>query len=965
MRKIWNRFTSWLLRPFKARTISQKSGPTSAGEWIAMRRRALGESAPPSRVPDEGVLPHGALGLALAGGGIRSATLSLGLVQALTRRDRLFDFDYMSTVSGGGYFGAFLGSLFTPMQNRGASDRDGKILALQGDPKWWMGPAQHRAFVEFILGVDANEDQIQWPGPPVDGPQGGQYAPRTIRNPIWWLREHGRYLAPNGPTDYMYAIATISRNWLAMLYTFTVLAAMLAFVSTMVCWVLLWGATGLSPDPQHWLHFDTGGEAEKSLVQVSAFRSIAFTLTTHQIASTTIDISPLFAFVALFLFLALSSGSGYWVTASLDTNSRWTNRRKLFLSPYIRFWCQFGIVALVSSSAIAIGLGYALSAPLPNSLPYMVVLLGGAVGLAGALIAAMAAIYNRSQRSMRQGDSFTSELRRRMTKLNATAINFLLAALAAAVIDTIALAVLRGLQSQATGGTGASLLTLIVGPAAAFLVSKLPQWLGGGRISKLFGEHIWTVALVVGGLLFAFVAIGADAMVQYVVWYGEKAAWLSRAGPDWTIVRPFGALLLALFVLTGWSSGFINLSSLNGYYTGRLTRAYLGASNLDRLLAAVPANPNDPAAITENHEKDYIDVARYYRRHPSNFGPIHLINATVNETRSRDHSQITDRDRKGVPIVFAPEGILINAARSGRVASSAKFLWQDVVSHDVDSLDLGQLSAISGAAASSGMGARTTLGGALAFTFANVRLGYWWVVNNMVSRHLEIKPSWIALRKGPLATYYYFFSEMTARYSLGDDRVYLSDGGHFENTGAYELLRRGVKVILVCDNGQDQNFEFEDMEDLVRKARIDLGLSLRVADADTVDAKFGRESRSFFLNQFGDDWRTHAKDPATGCALLIEIYRSGTIHPSAKPPGLKPVGYVVWLKPKLFDGLPQDIRGYGARNGDFPQQSTSDQFFDEAQWESYRGVGYVLGHRLLSETFHGADILRSLIPRET
>jgi predicted acylesterase/phospholipase RssA len=50
----------------------------------------------------------GHIGLALSGGGIRSATFCLGVLQALSQRQRLASFDYLSTVSGGGYIGSWL-----------------------------------------------------------------------------------------------------------------------------------------------------------------------------------------------------------------------------------------------------------------------------------------------------------------------------------------------------------------------------------------------------------------------------------------------------------------------------------------------------------------------------------------------------------------------------------------------------------------------------------------------------------------------------------------------------------------------------------------------------------------------------------------------------------------------------------------------------------------------------------------
>src|SRR5687767_3547400 len=82
-------------------------------EWLNARERAALEQRR-SRLPSPHSLAPNAprVGLALSGGGIRSATFSLGLVQALARSGVLPRIDYLSTVSGGGYIGAFLGALY-------------------------------------------------------------------------------------------------------------------------------------------------------------------------------------------------------------------------------------------------------------------------------------------------------------------------------------------------------------------------------------------------------------------------------------------------------------------------------------------------------------------------------------------------------------------------------------------------------------------------------------------------------------------------------------------------------------------------------------------------------------------------------------------------------------------------------------------------------------------------------------
>ena len=162
--------------------------------------------------------PRDVVGLALSGGGIRSATYSLGLLQALAKapRDAFSKVDIISSVSGGGYIACFLRSLFMPRDARGFVPRAGP--AAISNPSLALKPKlverQHQ-FARDVLKSSINDRDIPWPR--------GQTTKRQ-RNPLWWLREHSRYLAPNGPTDYGYAVAYLTRNWLAMSYIFLLAA---------------------------------------------------------------------------------------------------------------------------------------------------------------------------------------------------------------------------------------------------------------------------------------------------------------------------------------------------------------------------------------------------------------------------------------------------------------------------------------------------------------------------------------------------------------------------------------------------------------------------------------------------------------------------------------------------------------------------------------------------------------------
>ena len=103
-------------------------------------------------------------GLALSGGGVRSATVALGLLQALARHGRLRCVDFLSTVSGGGYTGAFLGRWFA----RYCSDLV------------WGGRDEPRQSTP-----DRIERELLDPASPT----------------VDWLRRQGNYLAPTGDGD--------------------------------------------------------------------------------------------------------------------------------------------------------------------------------------------------------------------------------------------------------------------------------------------------------------------------------------------------------------------------------------------------------------------------------------------------------------------------------------------------------------------------------------------------------------------------------------------------------------------------------------------------------------------------------------------------------------------------------------------------------------------------------------------
>ncbi len=174
---------------------------------------------------------------------------------------------------------------------------------------------------------------------------------------------------------------------------------------------------------------------------------------------------------------------------------------------------------------------------------------------------------------------------------------------------------------------------------------------------------------------------------------------------------------------------------------------------------------------------------------------------------------------------------------------------------------------------------------------------------------------WVPNPRGPARTRMrvlpgvLFFREMFA-LTLADDQepeIHLSDGGHFENLALYELVRRHCRYIVVSDCGEDPNVAFEDFGNAARRIREDFGVDI---DVDLGALRPSPERRS----------RQHAV--------------VGTIHYSPFDKGI-----LIYVKPTLTGDEPPDILQYATANHQFPHEPTSDQFYDEAQWESYRALG--------------------------
>jgi hypothetical protein len=363
-------------------------------------------------------------------------------------------------------------------------------------------------------------------------------------------------------------------------------------------------------------------------------------------------------------------------------------------------------------------------------------------------------------------------------------------------------------------------------------------------------------------------------------------------------------LVIAYLALASIVGMFVNVNrfSLHGLYRNRLVRAYLGASNKER--------HQDP--FTGFAHGDNVFLRELWRpeglsvRRPASTRPFPVINAALNLVTGE---KLAWQQRKAESFSMTPfhcgnfhEGYRRTSEYGGK-----------------DGISLGTAMTISGAAANPNMGYHSSSAVTFLMALFNARLGSWLGNTNDHGALTYRLP-------GPKWAVKPLFAELLGMTTATSRYVNLSDGGHFDNLGLYEMLLRRCRYILVSDAGRDPKHGFEDLGNAIRKVRVDFGIPI------VFRKKIEIRSRS------GDSARVEST-PGLFCAVA-EIQYSAI-------DGSVSDGWLVYVKPAV-DGkgarnadvpVPYDVFSYAQRSKDFPHETTNDQWFDEAQFESYRALG--------------------------
>jgi hypothetical protein len=294
---------------------------------------------------------------------------------------------------------------------------------------------------------------------------------------------------------------------------------------------------------------------------------------------------------------------------------------------------------------------------------------------------------------------------------------------------------------------------------------------------------------------------------------------------------------------------------------------------------------------------------------------------------------------QAIPAGVDPSGFHLLGRRDGKPAA-------------VEPLRLGQWMGISGAAIGTGEGSSTSLSLSLLFGLVNIRLGYWWNSGVAASDRPGHYPKslWQQIKSLPaflFRTQSMILAEWRAYFPGPSDRYwYLSDGGHFEVTGIYELARRRVPLIVAIDAGEDPDYHFNDLARLTRLIRVDFGAEIQWLDPSAARADHLEGWPAF--DETIPEWIRHWIDPEKlGCREKIN--RDGPAHAAiakiSYDDSLVP-SWLVLIKTSLTGDESVDILQFSEENDLFPNTPTTNQFFGDAEWESYRALGYHVGDKL-------------------
>ena len=807
--------------------------------------------------------------LCFSGGGIRSASFALGVLQALARHGLLFRFDYLSTVSGGGYIGSWLSAW-----RRHAGDEGTVLRSLTTRA---VDPADE---VTELRALRASSNYLT-PRTGAMSPDTWTAAALVVRNLVlnWTIFLPllvAVVLVPIGAAEFVGWSPLWPRPWPELC---------LVLAAALLVWALAQSLVSRSGAHGHGI--DQGRFLRRILIPQYLAATLLAAVALHPLIGAATR-SP-------GGWLALGAGAGaviygvaWWIAflwrpaafgrfAVLSTEKDPVPALQLLL-----YWVVSGAVA-----GVILALGYELWLATRGCRQYAAwiddrwvknILVVAGVGWAMFALLLGDNLYVGLASYAQDGDGEREWRARSSGWIFAVTLVWI-------VLSGIVLFGPHALDSlesawawklAAAGGGVSGLVSILTGASAKSAattarraIERLPVTLTVSIATLIFLPLL--AVLVAGGARHAL-----DAIEQH--WWSTDYRYF----PDVRLLVT-AAACVASFIVALAASWFINVNrfSLHAVYRNRLVRGFLGSAR--------SARPNADR-FTGFDLEDNLPMAELWP--PPNGGSrclFPVINATLNLVAT---TNLAWQERKAESFSISP-----------LACGNPKVKYRPTASYGgpKGGITLGTAMAISGASLSPNQGYNSSPLVSLLMMLGNVRLG-WWLGNpgnDSTSPH-----------EGPLFSFVPIVNEMFGLTTNTGRYVYLSDGGHFENLGIYEMVRRRCRYIVVSDADCDPDCQLEDLGNAVRKAWIDLGVAIRFRGIDITARK---------------------PEPVAGayCAIADIDYP----EPDAKP------GLLLYIKPGYHGTEPADVRSYAAVHPAFPHESTAEQWFTESQMEAYRVLG--------------------------
>lgn len=860
------------------------------------------------------------IGLAFSGGGIRSATFNLGILQALAKTKMLRRFDYISTVSGGGYIGSWL-MAWMHHQNIGIKKIE-EHLSEQPDPR--SGKVDRpevrflRSYSNYLTPRKGLLSADFW------GFAAGYLRNTLLNQMILVLLLLSLLLIPRSIVTGLHFLE-IAENSLQAHYFGPLkdyiyaqyLAAILGLFLGLVA-VIFIGLNVVALDARNDDTYPRFTEQRWIQILIVAPLFLAAGLITYALGHFMGDYQILDHPYSLLPLLGMLLYAGPWALA-LIVRSVVLRKSKVAGVDGPSGWLLLGTAAVTGAVASYLFLPYSyiLFTANPSENQWARISTNWHVMTFGTpaltLIMLLAGALHIGLMGRQLSDAHREWWARLGGWLGIYSVCWLFLFLIALYSPYVVARVLGYYHGQTLAVTGT--LTWIGSTLYGILVGKSGATSGllpGASVRKKLLIYLarLTPYIFILGLLIALSLLNTRIVHQLgrisgpVLSLPKDAAFFSLRVPAICI------LLLVVALVLSWRID-VNEFSIHYIYRNRLVRCYLGASAKEREEQPFTGFSNEDdvplgALKIPPNEKDEIDDR-----------PLPILNTTLNVVRGKELALQT---RKARSFPFTPLCVGFTRPIQGTTKSESIFAPADTLGADRPNskhgVRLGTAMAISGAAVSPNMGFYSAPDLSFLMTIFDVRLGWWIASPKGTSERWRVG--------SPYLGFYWLLCELLGATNDDSQYLYLSDGGHFENLAIYELVRRRCKLVVVCDVSCDAGYGCADLHNAMERCRADFG----------VDIDIGADELGKIM-------------PSGAPPRAVAHHAVGRIHYNTG--SLDDDGVLIYLKPALQASDPADLLGYQRANPAFPHDSTADQWFDELHFENYRALGEVSGLAVLGE----------------